>query len=76
MTIRDCKYFPCHKGIDESEFDCSFCFCPFYECNDKKLGKRLKNGKWDCSNCTVIHKKEVVEMIKKYKDIIIGKDPE
>ena len=27
---RECKYFPCHKGIDEEEFNCLFCYCPLY----------------------------------------------
>ena len=26
----DCEFFPCHKGINEEEFNCIFCFCPLY----------------------------------------------
>ena len=24
---KDCKYFPCHKGLSD-EFNCLFCYCP------------------------------------------------
>lgn len=57
---RACKYFPCHKGVDEGEFNCLFCYCPLnpYEnCPgtprfiEKEDGRRIK----DCSNCTFVH---------------------
>ena len=25
---KDCKYFPCHKGL--ADFNCLFCYCPMY----------------------------------------------
>lgn len=25
---RECKYFPCHKGLED--FNCLFCYCPLY----------------------------------------------
>ncbi|MFW5671451.1 MAG: cysteine-rich small domain-containing protein, partial [Acetivibrio ethanolgignens] len=25
---RECKYFPCHKGL--KELNCLFCYCPLY----------------------------------------------
>ena len=27
---RDCEYFPCHRGVDEADFNCLFCYCPLY----------------------------------------------
>jgi Zn-finger protein len=46
---KDCEYFPCHKGIEEDNFNCLLCFCPLYPfCEDK----------WDCKDCLIPHKKE------------------
>jgi len=57
-----CKFYPCHKTIE----DCSFCYCPFYPCENLKRGKYLENGYWDCSKCTWIHKKSTVDKICKF----------
>ena len=52
---KDCKYFPCHKGL--ADFNCLFCYCPLYALGDKCGG----NFKWglgglkDCSECLVPH---------------------
>ena len=27
---RECRFFPCHKGVAEEEFNCLFCYCPLY----------------------------------------------
>lgn len=55
----DCPYHPCHF-IGQ---DCTFCYCPFYPCNDVDLGRNIesKRGKdiWDCTYCLFIHRKEV-----------------
>jgi len=59
-----CKYFPCHKGLE----DCTFCYCPFYPCLDKKRGRYVYSKKkaiWSCENCIWIHKKKVVDKIFK-----------
>lgn len=67
----DCKYYPCHQGLDE--LNCLFCYCPMYRfenCPGKpeyleRNGKRIKN----CTNCTFPHKPEhyekVIEFLKK-----------
>ena len=59
-----CAYYPCHKILE----DCTFCYCPFYPCLDKSLGKyvyseKSKNGVWSCQECNWIHRKKVVEEI-------------
>lgn len=59
-----CKYFPCHKGLE----DCTFCYCPFYPCLDRTKGSyvypsRFKKGVWSCADCSWIHKGKVTERI-------------
>ena len=56
----ECKFYPCHKGLE----DCTFCYCPIYPCGYEEFGKFIegKNGKvWDCSDCVVFHKKKIIE---------------
>jgi Zn-finger protein len=62
MLKKKCKYYPCHKDIE----DCIFCYCPIYPCYNTNLGKMYKKV-WDCSDCTLFHKKEVVKKILKMK---------
>lgn len=70
---RDCRYFPCHKGLEE--FNCLFCFCPMYHREDcpgnprfmEKAGKRIKV----CTDCTFPHQPEnydrLMELLKGQK---------
>ena len=57
---RQCKYFPCHKGVAEDEFNCLFCFCPLYMLGKKCGGDCVytENGAKSCVNCTFPHRKE------------------
>jgi Zn-finger protein len=66
-----CKFYPCHKDLQ----DCTFCYCPFYPCkNPANGGKFVVSSKskrkiWSCENCTWIHQKKVVNrIIKLIKD--------
>ncbi|MGI6400600.1 MAG: cysteine-rich small domain-containing protein [Thermoguttaceae bacterium] len=53
----DCRYYPCHKKIDE--INCLFCYCPLYGLPDcpgtpefvERNGKTLKK----CTNCVFPH---------------------
>lgn len=59
-----CNFFPCHKNLE----DCTFCYCPFYPCLNKDLGKyvysnKLKKPLWSCQECSWIHKRDVVNDI-------------
>ena len=60
-----CKYFPCHKNLE----DCTFCYCPFYPClNETRGGEFIysqKTGKriWACQNCSWIHQRSVTDKI-------------
>ena len=61
---RDCEYYPCHfEGQD-----CTFCFCPFYPCNDARTGGRLVESStggmvWSCVDCTIIHEPDVAQEV-------------
>jgi adenosylcobyric acid synthase len=54
-----CPWYPCHHHGQ----DCTFCFCPFYPCLDKQLGKMVKSSKggevWSCEHCYWIHRSDV-----------------
>ena len=55
---RDCPYHPSHFCGQ----DCTYCYCPFYPCNDTDFGSNLvgKRGNevWNCSDCLFIHRPE------------------
>jgi len=63
MLHKKCKFFPCHKGIE----DCKYCYCPIYPCRYPEFGKFVVNSNkekiWDCSDCVVFHKEKVVSLI-------------
>ncbi|MGM0770923.1 MAG: aminotransferase class I/II-fold pyridoxal phosphate-dependent enzyme [Halobacteriota archaeon] len=61
-----CEYYPCHFTGQ----DCTFCFCPFYPCEDLRTGGKwidsTTGGKvWSCEGCTIIHGKDVVQDVLK-----------
>ncbi|HIH69183.1 cysteine-rich small domain-containing protein [Methermicoccus shengliensis] len=63
MKRENCEHYPCHfEGQD-----CTLCFCPFYPCYNRKLGRMLNGnggkGVWDCSGCYLVHEEEVVREI-------------
>lgn len=56
-----CGYNPCHfEGQN-----CSFCYCPFYPCEDSAMGYFVtsRHGKpvWSCEDCLFCHRDEVVD---------------
>lgn len=67
----DCKYYPCHKGLDD--FNCLFCYCPLYHMrncpgNKQYIQKDEKEIKV-CTDCTFPHKPEnydkIITILKK-----------
>ena len=57
---RGCEYYPCHYDGQ----DCTFCYCPFYPCMDKRFGKEIDRPKlgdtvWACDECLMIHDTDV-----------------
>ena len=74
---RECKYYPCHNGIDE--MNCLFCYCPMYFLDDclgtptfitKDNGTVVKN----CTGCTFPHNPgNYGKIMKKLSDTIKNK---
>ena len=70
---RACEYFPCHKGIDEKDFNCLFCYCPLYA-----LGKACggaysytSSGVKSCMGCTFPHRGENYDkVLARYGEIM------
>ncbi|MEM3383247.1 MAG: cysteine-rich small domain-containing protein [Nitrososphaerales archaeon] len=73
---KDCKYYPCHFDGQ----DCTWCFCPFYPCQDGITGGVLKIGElsgklvWGCAKCRWIHRPEVASLILKSLKRIMKKE--
>ena len=58
FTNTDCRYFPCHQGIPEEEFNCMHCYCALYFAEDCGGNpKYTETGIRDCSDCTIVHEK-------------------
>ncbi|MDD5616615.1 MAG: threonine-phosphate decarboxylase CobD [Candidatus Methanoperedens sp.] len=80
----DCEYYPCHfEGQD-----CTFCFCPFYPCEDTRTGGKLipkstGGTVWSCIGCRLIHEQKIAEKVlaglmknKKIKDVwVLAMEP-
>ncbi|MBQ1881574.1 MAG: metal-binding protein [Lachnospiraceae bacterium] len=53
---KDCRYFPCHNGVSEDEFNCLFCYCPLYSMGSDCGGDYvMKNGVKSCIGCVRPH---------------------
>ena len=65
---RECEFFPCHKGVNEAEFNCLFCYCPLYALGDRCGGSfsYLENGIKDCTNCVKPHRRENYDRIMEH----------
>lgn len=65
---RECRFFPCHSGVDEADFNCKFCYCPLYTLGDACGGdmRWIEKGSTvikDCSGCTVPHRRDAADCI-------------
>ncbi len=72
FSHKECEYFPCHKGADPDNFNCLFCYCPFYLLGDQCGGnfRYLSTGTKDCTNCLYPHLRENYdEITARYQDI-------
>ena len=68
---KECRYFPCHKGLED--FNCLFCFCPMYAKENcpgnpgymESGGRKIKI----CTDCTFPHVPEhydrIIELLSK-----------
>lgn len=52
---RACEYFPCHKGADEGQFNCLFCYCPLYFLKDCGGSPGWRALVKDCTGCALPH---------------------
>lgn len=70
---RECECFPCHKDVEESCFNCLFCYCPLYALGDKCGGQfcYTESGIKDCSGCVRPHIRENYEAIVKQMDKVL-----
>ncbi len=74
---KSCEYFPCHKNVDEEDFNCLFCYCPLYMLKDQCGGNfKIAYDVKDCSQCTAPHGAKSYDFVmSKMKDVIaIGSD--
>ena len=57
---RFCEYFPCHRGVRASDFNCLFCYCPLYALGERCGGNfsYTSKGVKDCANCAFPHRRE------------------
>lgn len=70
----DCKYFPCHKVSDDSDFNCLFCYCPLYLLDDCGGNYDMSTGVKNCTNCLIPHKVKGYDYIqKKLKEEVFSK---
>lgn len=62
---KECPYFPCHKGMDNEEFNCLFCYCPLYALGEDCGGGFVytDGGIKDCSGCVRPHIKDNYDQI-------------
>lgn len=63
-----CRYFPCHKGMEESAFNCLFCYCPmnpYPDCPGNPVFRKNKEGRIfkDCTGCSFPHIPENYEAV-------------
>lgn len=68
-----CEYFPCHKGVNEEEFNCLFCYCPLFLLGEDCGGNftYLSSGVKDCTNCNIPHSKNGFDYIQnKFPEIL------
>jgi len=71
---RECPHFPCHTGIDESEFNCLFCYCPLYALGPNCGGNYRYNAKGykDCKQCARPHNGDAGTLMVKEKFSLIA----
>ncbi len=70
---RACPYFPCHRGIEEKDFNCLFCYCPLYMLGRGCGGDWCFNAKGykSCADCTFPHRPENYDrVLSRCRDIM------
>lgn len=72
---KQCEYFPCHKNMEESDFNCLFCYCPLYALGDECGGNPtwLENGVKSCEHCTFPHHRDNYEGVLQKLRVLYAK---
>ncbi|MCR4651272.1 MAG: cysteine-rich small domain-containing protein [Lachnospiraceae bacterium] len=73
FTNKDCKYYPCHKGVED--FNCLFCYCPLYnidDCPGNPVFREKDEGTVKvCTDCSFPHQKDnydkIVAILKEHR---------
>ena len=62
---RECRYFPCHRGVAEEGFNCLFCYRPLYTLGKKCGGNYTytEKGIKSCKDCVFPHIAENYERL-------------
>ena len=62
---RGCPFFPCHRGVEEQDFNCLFCYCPLYALGDRCGGnfRYTDSGVKSCEDCPFPHRRENYERV-------------
>ena len=62
---RGCPYFPCHRGVEEKDFNCLFCYCPLYALGEGCGGsfRYTESGVKSCEGCSFPHLRENYEKV-------------
>jgi len=69
---KECEYFPdekprCHDVEDASDFNCMFCYCPFYSLDDcPGVDQYTDEGVRDCTECCLPHKGDMLSLMDGY----------
>ena len=69
---RACEYFPCHKGVNEADFNCLFCYCPLYTLGRRCGGayRHTSKGIKSCEACAFPHVREnYAKVIARFAEI-------
>ena len=81
FTNSSCPHFPCHEGIDDTLFNCLFCYCPLYALGPDCGGnfRYTASGVKSCKECPIPHKgtdglKLVKEKFKLLSDLAAAKE--
>ena len=57
---RACPFFPCHRGVEERDFNCLFCYCPLFALGERCGGgfRYTEAGVKSCESCAFPHRRE------------------
>lgn len=69
---KSCEFWPCHSEAEMDGMGCMSCYCPLYFIACPGNYTRLPDGRKDCSQCTIIHRKGGWDIVQQY---MFSKEP-